>query len=292
MKNPTYVRAAVNDAAASGNDTIVLITNSECPICSQYNRHLYSVSGKSATLPRVPLNLVSEGGFCPNCTVQVMPYREGMSLPAEIPMQAQTEVRSSIPTAQNNIQQSQPVQFDFSFSFTPKPTLIAALILAGIGIILTFLPWIDLGLSSNDNFIAAIMAAMDIPNDVSLIESPRVFDRFLEISKAWDVDSENLSNLQTTIIVIRVSTWVIVTSLAIGIISALFSEKISSVFQIVGFSSLALFSCLVVFESYSEQMSRSSFTLCPTVMVGIGVGAVGLALTLFNQFRKRQITNV
>ncbi|MCM1221611.1 MAG: tetratricopeptide repeat protein [Lachnospiraceae bacterium] len=59
-------------------DLIYITTNKKCPICSQYNHKLYSISGKSRKYPKLPVKIISEGGFCPECIMDVALHSENI----------------------------------------------------------------------------------------------------------------------------------------------------------------------------------------------------------------------
>lgn len=49
-------------------DLIYVTSNRTCPICSQYNRKTYSLSGKSKIYPLFPQDIL-HGGSCANCSI-------------------------------------------------------------------------------------------------------------------------------------------------------------------------------------------------------------------------------
>lgn len=63
------------------SDYVRVHTDTICEICSKYNRHVYSISGKSSKFPKIPDELIQNGGFCPNCITNISPYFDGISTP-------------------------------------------------------------------------------------------------------------------------------------------------------------------------------------------------------------------
>ncbi len=51
IKNRQHAIAAIHKAQKYNCDLIYISSNRTCPICSQYNRKTYSISGKSKTYP-------------------------------------------------------------------------------------------------------------------------------------------------------------------------------------------------------------------------------------------------
>lgn len=63
------------------NDCVLVSTNNHCPICSKYNLKVYSISGKTKKYPKLPDEIVKEGGFCKNCYLGLNAYFDGISTP-------------------------------------------------------------------------------------------------------------------------------------------------------------------------------------------------------------------
>lgn len=68
IKNRQHAIAAIHKAQKYNCDLIYISSNRTCPICSQYNRKTYSISGKSKTYPLLPQNMLY-GGSCTNCII-------------------------------------------------------------------------------------------------------------------------------------------------------------------------------------------------------------------------------
>lgn len=58
------------------NDLVLVSTNNHCPICSKYNLKIFSISGKSKKYAKLPKEIISDGGFCPNCILGLSTYFE------------------------------------------------------------------------------------------------------------------------------------------------------------------------------------------------------------------------
>lgn len=60
-------------------DLVIINTSSSCLICKEYNSKIYSISGKNKKYPKIPIGILNEGGFCPNCYLGINTYFEGIS---------------------------------------------------------------------------------------------------------------------------------------------------------------------------------------------------------------------
>lgn len=63
------------------NDLVIVSSNSSCPICKKYNRKVYSISGRNKKYPKIPNEIIKEGGFCKNCYIGLNSYFDGISTP-------------------------------------------------------------------------------------------------------------------------------------------------------------------------------------------------------------------
>lgn len=69
--NKKRVLEAVEKCKKMNTDLLCITTNSKCPICSKYNHKVYSVSGKTKKYPKLPMELVRDGGFDENCIIGI-----------------------------------------------------------------------------------------------------------------------------------------------------------------------------------------------------------------------------
>lgn len=53
------------------SDLLYITTNSHCPICKEYNRKIFSISGKSKKYPKLPDEFLVNGGFDKDCSIGV-----------------------------------------------------------------------------------------------------------------------------------------------------------------------------------------------------------------------------
>ncbi len=63
------------------NDCVLVSTNSHCPTCSQYNRKVFSISGKTKKYPKLPSEIKNKGGFCPDCSLSLSCHFDDISSP-------------------------------------------------------------------------------------------------------------------------------------------------------------------------------------------------------------------
>lgn len=68
IRNRQRAIATIHEAQKYNCDLIRITSNRTCPICSQYNRKTYSISGKSKAYPLFPQNMLYSGS-CPNCII-------------------------------------------------------------------------------------------------------------------------------------------------------------------------------------------------------------------------------
>lgn len=59
-------------------DLVLVTTRNSCPVCSKFNRRVYSISGKSRRYPKLPTEFTRNGGFCPDCAVGMSTYSEAV----------------------------------------------------------------------------------------------------------------------------------------------------------------------------------------------------------------------
>ena len=59
-------------------DLVFVSTNNTCPICSPYNRKIYSISGKNKKYPKLPSEFITDGGFCTKCFAGINVYIENL----------------------------------------------------------------------------------------------------------------------------------------------------------------------------------------------------------------------
>ena len=52
-------------------DLVHIQTNSTCPICSKINNKIFSISGRSKKYPKLPAEIVNDGGLCKDCFVDI-----------------------------------------------------------------------------------------------------------------------------------------------------------------------------------------------------------------------------
>lgn len=81
ISNLTRIKETIRKNQEWKNDLLFLTTSNHCPICSPYNRKIYSVSGKSKKYPKLPKEIIEDGGFCPNCFIGLNSYFDGISTP-------------------------------------------------------------------------------------------------------------------------------------------------------------------------------------------------------------------
>lgn len=61
------------------NDYVLVSTNNTCPICKKYDLKIYSISGRTNKYPKLPHEIIINGGFCPNCYLGLNTHFDGIS---------------------------------------------------------------------------------------------------------------------------------------------------------------------------------------------------------------------
>lgn len=79
ISNLVGINETLNRAKEFKEDLVIVSTNSSCDICKNYNRKIFSISGKSKKYPKLPSEIAQEGGFCPKCYLGLNSYFEDMS---------------------------------------------------------------------------------------------------------------------------------------------------------------------------------------------------------------------
>lgn len=83
ISNLSNIKTALKHNKELKNDLVLVTTNNHCPICSKYNLKVFSISGKTKKYSKLPHEISSDGGFCPNCYLGLNPYFEGINTPVK-----------------------------------------------------------------------------------------------------------------------------------------------------------------------------------------------------------------
>lgn len=57
-------------------DLVEVLSLKGCKTCEKYGNKIYSISGKSRKYPKLPIEFSRDGGFCPECYVDLFIYDE------------------------------------------------------------------------------------------------------------------------------------------------------------------------------------------------------------------------
>ena len=76
--NLQRIRAQLKKNAEWGEDLVLITTRNSCPICSPYNRKVYSISGRSRKYPALPVEIYRNGGFCPDCSIGINTFYDNL----------------------------------------------------------------------------------------------------------------------------------------------------------------------------------------------------------------------
>lgn len=79
ISNLVRIKETIQRSKQMHEDLIYITTNKACPICSKYNRKIYSISGKSRKYPKVPKEIIFDGGFCPECIIGITLHFDGIN---------------------------------------------------------------------------------------------------------------------------------------------------------------------------------------------------------------------
>lgn len=75
----TQINAFLQQQKKWNNDLVYLKTTRVCPVCSPYSEKIYSISGKSKKYPKLPDEVLYNGGFCPQCSCSLSAHFEGIN---------------------------------------------------------------------------------------------------------------------------------------------------------------------------------------------------------------------
>lgn len=81
ISNIVGIKEALKRNIEWKNDCVLISTNNHCPICSKYNLKVFSISGKTKKYPKLPPEITEAGGFCPDCSLGLHSYFDGISTP-------------------------------------------------------------------------------------------------------------------------------------------------------------------------------------------------------------------
>lgn len=71
ISNKRRIHETLDKCKKYNEDLVYITTNNTCPICSKYNRKVYSISGNSRKYPALPSEFVTAGGYCKECIVGI-----------------------------------------------------------------------------------------------------------------------------------------------------------------------------------------------------------------------------
>ena len=77
--NLKRLKAAIKRNREWHEDLLYIDLSRNCPVCSQYGRKVYSVSGRNKKYPKLPYEIRKHGGFCPKCIMGISTYFEEIS---------------------------------------------------------------------------------------------------------------------------------------------------------------------------------------------------------------------
>ena len=83
ISNLKRIQQVINNYKEYGTDLLIVFTNNSCPICKKYNRKIFSLSGKNSKYPKLPVEILQKGGFCPECSLDIHFFLEGISTSSE-----------------------------------------------------------------------------------------------------------------------------------------------------------------------------------------------------------------
>lgn len=78
ISNLSRIKETLAKCEEYKNDYVYVATNSNCPICSPYNKKIYSISGNSDKFEQLPRAIKELGGSCADCAISVSCYFEGI----------------------------------------------------------------------------------------------------------------------------------------------------------------------------------------------------------------------
>ena len=79
ISNIKRIQNGINNCKRFDNDLLIINTRKGCPICSRYNKRIYSISGKHRTYPKLPDEVLNQTHGCIECVWGVSSYYEGIT---------------------------------------------------------------------------------------------------------------------------------------------------------------------------------------------------------------------
>lgn len=83
IANKSRILETIRRTQEYGEDTVHIKTSRQCPICGKYSGKVFSISGKHKKYPKLPIEFIRDGGFCPNCLVSIGTFFDGINTPPE-----------------------------------------------------------------------------------------------------------------------------------------------------------------------------------------------------------------
>lgn len=74
ISNLNRIKETLTKCQEHKYDLVMVVTNSNCSVCKEYNSKIFSISGKSKIYPKLPEAISINGGLCPDCYIAINAY--------------------------------------------------------------------------------------------------------------------------------------------------------------------------------------------------------------------------
>ena len=79
ISNRQHIYEAINNCRKHHTDLIQIFSNRSCPICSKYNKQVFSISGNNLKFHKLPDEVRNQTHSCKKCIITAHSFYEGIS---------------------------------------------------------------------------------------------------------------------------------------------------------------------------------------------------------------------
>ena len=79
ISNKKHIDETLIRCSEFNNDLIEIFSNTTCPVCSKYDKKIYSISGKSLIYPKLPDEIKNQTQNCKNCFITASIFFDGIN---------------------------------------------------------------------------------------------------------------------------------------------------------------------------------------------------------------------
>jgi len=79
ISNIQRIKESLKKCKEWKQDLVIINTHPGCPVCKRYHGKVYSISGKNAKYPKLPIEISRDGGFCKDHYMGVNAFFDGIN---------------------------------------------------------------------------------------------------------------------------------------------------------------------------------------------------------------------